>query len=190
MSEEKKKVYYRCSLCFEGGTEEFYNKMISYDSLVLCPNCYKRYKESKYNEIAMLHNSIRMYRRIIEQQQKEIEEKSTIIMAGAEKVRQLEKEIGELQKEINRLNDENELLKIITRQYNSYCVNTDDEPRIILAHKHYFDSGVFTSNFISKDKIIEWLDRFDIEEDLQNEYDELLGSEAIFKFLKKLLEEN
>ena len=43
---------------------------------------------------------------------------------------------------------------------------------------------------ISKDKIIEWLDRFDIEEDLQNEYDELLGSEAIFEFLKKLLEEN
>ena len=90
MSEEKK-VYYRCSLCFEGGTEEFYNKMINYDSLVLCPNCYKRYTESKYNEIAMLHNSIRMYRRIIEQQQKEIEEKRIIIFAGAEKVKQLEK---------------------------------------------------------------------------------------------------
>lgn len=43
---------------------------------------------------------------------------------------------------------------------------------------------------ISKDKIKEWLDRFELEEDLQDKYDELLGSEAIYKFLKKLLEEN
>ena len=67
------RIYDRCSLCFEGGTEEFYNKMINYDSLVLCPNCYERYKESKYNEIAMLHNSIRMYRRIIENKVGDIE---------------------------------------------------------------------------------------------------------------------
>lgn len=59
-------VYNRCSLCFEGGTDEFYNKMINYDSLVLCPNCYERYRESNYNAMAMLHNSIRMYRRILE----------------------------------------------------------------------------------------------------------------------------
>lgn len=43
---------------------------------------------------------------------------------------------------------------------------------------------------ISKDKIIEWIDRFELEEDLQDKYDELLGSEAIYKFLNELLEEN
>lgn len=59
-------VYNRCSLCFEGGTEEFYNKMINCDSLVLCPDCYRKYNENDYNKKAMLCNSIRMYRKIIE----------------------------------------------------------------------------------------------------------------------------
>lgn len=58
-------IYNRCSLCFEGGTQEFYNKMINYDSLVLCPSCYEKY-ENDYNKMAMLHNSIRMYRRILQ----------------------------------------------------------------------------------------------------------------------------
>ena len=52
-----------------------------------------------------------------------------------------------------------------------------------LLNARYYD-------YISKDKIREWLDRFELEEDLQEKYDELLGSDAIYKFLKKLLEEN
>ena len=63
--ENKMKTYNRCSLCFEGGTQEFYNKMISYDSLVLCPSCYEKYKKD-FNKIPMLCNSIRKYRRILQ----------------------------------------------------------------------------------------------------------------------------
>lgn len=106
---------------------------------------------------------------LIDKQQKEIEEKSTIIMAGAEKVKQLEEEIEEL--------------KLITRQYNSYCIDTDDDkPRIILAHKHYFDSGVFTSNFISKDKIRKLIENY--EQDIYYSIHDLIED------LKKILEES
>lgn len=79
-------------------------------------------------------------------------------------INKMSKDISRQLKEIERLNFENHMVKKWNEQLDKNC--------------------------ISKDKIIEWLDRFDIEEDLQNEYDELLGSEAIFKFLKKLLEEN
>ncbi len=60
-------VYNRCSLCFDGGTDEFYNKMINYNGFVLCNRCYERYKNAdKIEEIAILSNTIRMYRRILE----------------------------------------------------------------------------------------------------------------------------
>lgn len=95
----------------------------------------------------------------------------------------------EQQKEINRLNDENELLKIITRQYNSYCVNTDDdEPRIILAHKDYFNSGMFVSNFISKDKIRAKLDYQYMLWNTPNRQKEY--NQEVVDILEELLEEN
>ena len=59
-------IYNRCSLCFKGGTEEFYNKLINIDSLQLCPKCYQEYNKSEYHIKAMLCNSIKMYRKKIE----------------------------------------------------------------------------------------------------------------------------
>lgn len=106
------------------------------------------------------------------------------------------KTIDKLQEEINRLNDENELLKTITRQYNSYCVNTDDdEPRIILAHKHYFDYGVFISNFISKDKIRKYLNSLKYWEDnntsfLESKGEIFLNKEFIINIFEDLLKES
>lgn len=77
-------IYNRCSLCFEGGTEDFYNKMINYDSLVLCPNCYKKYTENEYNKKAMLCNSIRMYRGILEDIKTDLEFYKEIAMKGGQ----------------------------------------------------------------------------------------------------------
>lgn len=40
-----------------------------------------------------------------------------------------------------------------------------------------------------KEKILYWLDRLDLEEALQDEYDELDGCQAVVKILKQLLKE-
>lgn len=54
----------KCSLCFKGNTIEDYNKLVCYDSLQLCEDCYSKYIKD-YNKISMLCNSIRKYRNLI-----------------------------------------------------------------------------------------------------------------------------
>ena len=124
----------------------------------------KEYKE--------FEKDINIVFKLIENQQKEIDEKSTIIMVGAEKVKQLEKEIEK----------KNCLIDVLQHRIEELLDNKKEinyiKPIDIPVH-----------NYISKDKIREWLDRFELEEDLQDKYDELLGSEAIYKFLKELLKE-
>jgi len=60
------------------------------------------------------------------------------------------------QKEIKDLKEKNEILTNITYLYNSYEVN--NENKIIVADKEYFDSGLFVKRYISKEEIKEKLE--------------------------------
>lgn len=58
----KETVTKRCSLCFDKVNED---ELINRDSLQLCPDCYKKYDESAYNQRTMLLKSVKCYRRLV-----------------------------------------------------------------------------------------------------------------------------
>lgn len=71
-------------------------------------------------------------------------------------VKRLNKTNDLFQEENNKLSNLNRQLTTITNNYNAYELPfTDDEDRIIIASKKYFNNGFFKNNFISKDKIKE-----------------------------------
>lgn len=59
-----------------------------------------------------------------------------------------------LEKSLINIIGQIEELKAITKTYNAYKTEKDDD-KIILADKRYFDCGVFSDNLIPKSKIID-----------------------------------
>lgn len=104
--------------------------------------------------------------------------------------------IEKQQKEIKDLKEKNEILTNITYLYNSYEVN--NENKIIVADKEYFDSGLFVKRYISKDKVKEKIKDIDSSCELvcrfRNSFCEELCrnqqciTNEIRKVLKELLE--
>lgn len=60
-----RKISYKCNLCYRGGSEDYYKKLICKDGLCLCKNCYEEYIQNDYKKISMLTNANRLYRRIL-----------------------------------------------------------------------------------------------------------------------------
>ena len=63
----------------------------------------------------------------------------------------LDKECREEKERNKELEENDEILRTITYQYNVYEVNNKD--KIIIADREYFDKGLFVKKFIHKDKI-------------------------------------
>ena len=61
--------------------------------------------------------------------------------------------INKIIEENKKLKQELELLKSITREYNSYKVDSNSDTRILIADSEYFIKGYFKSNFVSKEEI-------------------------------------
>ena len=61
--------------------------------------------------------------------------------------------INKLIEENKKLKKEVELLKAITREYNSYKCKSNSDTSIIIADLEYFNKGYFKSNFVSKEDI-------------------------------------
>ena len=113
--------------------------------------------------------------------EEELEENKTVNNAIDMVLNLVEKQ----QNEIKDLKEKNEILTNITYLYNSYEVN--NENKIIVADKEYFDSGLFVKRYISKDKIKEKIKEIENYTYMSNE--EMKQQDYAIVKLEELLEE-
>ena len=100
--------------------------------------------------------------------------------------------IAELQyfkDQYKQLEKENEKLKTITQEYNSYLQDSNCDTKIIIADSEYFANGFFKENFIPKSKVKEKIEELKEDEEFYREHDRMYEFESKIKLLQELLED-
>lgn len=110
-------------------------------------NKYEVYNDCLDVQSHYRNGDIKILLNLIENQQKELNNLKEI-------EQQHRVNNGLLRQELDMQIEHNKELEAITKTYNAYNTEKDDD-KIILADKRYFDCGVFSDNLIAKSKIID-----------------------------------